>query len=91
MAEFPVQSAVNRSIVTADVAGVIPLMSSTPYSFTFWTNYDLIIVRPPALCKSLRLSLLTHRVLHIPDTRDQPRRTDQSGGLRRSPNDQFGY
>jgi hypothetical protein len=52
LVEFPVESGVNRSVATADVGGVIPLLSSTSHSFTFWTSYDLVIVRrgPHDLC-----------------------------------------
>jgi hypothetical protein len=40
---FPVQST-NRSLVTTDAEGVMPLLSSKSYSLAFWQHYDILLV-----------------------------------------------
>jgi hypothetical protein len=41
---FPVEDSLNRSVRTADLEGVIPIMASRPYSFAFWDYQDLTLV-----------------------------------------------
>jgi ABC-type phosphate transport system substrate-binding protein len=40
---FPVQST-NRSLVTTDADGVMPLLASKSYSMAFWQHYDILLV-----------------------------------------------
>jgi hypothetical protein len=40
---FPVEST-NRSLTTADLEGVIPIMAARPYTFAFWDYQDLSLV-----------------------------------------------
>jgi hypothetical protein len=46
LVHFPVEDATNRSVTTADLEGVIPILSSRPYTFAFWDYQDLTLVPP---------------------------------------------